>query len=69
MAKKVELHIEIDKNGKIHVKPEGTEGPECLELMAFLDTIPGFNVIETKKEDDFYKKTSLNSKVNSKTSN
>lgn len=56
MAKKVEIHIEVDAEGKIHVKPEGTEGPECLDLMAFLDKIPGFNVVEVKKEDEYYKK-------------
>jgi len=67
MAKKVELHIEIDKNGQIHVKPEGTEGPECLKLMEFLDKIPGFNVIETHKEDDYYKKSAVKPHVQNQT--
>jgi transcriptional regulator of aromatic amino acid metabolism len=47
MSKKVELIIEIDKNGKILVTPKNTVGKECMELMAFLDKIDGITVIET----------------------
>jgi hypothetical protein len=55
MSKKVELIIEIDKKGKITVTPKGTVGPECLELMAFLDKIEGFNVLETTPNEDMGK--------------
>jgi acetyl-CoA C-acetyltransferase len=41
MAKEVELNIHIDKNGKVVVEPKGTSGKECLDLMKFLDKIPG----------------------------
>ena len=41
MAKEVELNIKIAKDGK-----------ECLDLMKFLDKIPGFEVKETKPNKD-----------------
>ena len=52
MAKEVELNIKIDKNGKITVEPKGTSGKECLDLMKFLDKIPGFEVKETTSNKD-----------------
>lgn len=52
MAKEVELNIKIDKNGKITVEPKGTSGKECLDLMKFLDKIPGFEVKETTPNKD-----------------
>jgi hypothetical protein len=52
MAKKVDLCIEIDEDAHIHVSPEGTEGTECLNLMAFLDTIEGFTTVETLRHKD-----------------
>jgi len=54
--KEVELNFIIDKDGKIQVEPKGTEGSECLDLMAFLDRIPGFEVLETITNDDMKKK-------------
>ena len=44
MAKEVELNIKIGKDGKVVVEPKGTSGKECLDLMKFLDKIPGFSV-------------------------
>lgn len=62
MAKKVNIEIEIDEQGKIHASPDGTEGTECLNLLAFLDKIPGLTVLETVKNDDFKtKKVQINS--------
>jgi hypothetical protein len=55
MSKKVELIIEIDEKGKILVTPKGTLGKECLELMAFLDKIEDFDVIETIANEDMGK--------------
>ena len=55
MSKKVELIIEIDEQGKIVVTPKGTVGKECLELMAFLDKIDSFEVLETIFNDDMHK--------------
>lgn len=55
MSKKVELIIEIDKTGKITVTPKGTVGKECLDLMAFLDKIESFDVIETILNSDIDK--------------
>lgn len=52
MSKRVELIIEIDREGKIKVTPKGTVGTECLELMAFLDKIKDFNVLETIPNED-----------------
>ena len=52
MAKEVELNIKIDKNGKVTVEPKGTSGKECLDLMKFLDKIPGFQVKETTPNKD-----------------
>lgn len=65
MSKKVELIVEIDETGKIKVTPKGTAGPECLELMAFLDKIEDFNVIETKANEDMGRevKTSIKNKI------
>jgi hypothetical protein len=65
MSKKVELIIEIDEKGKIKVTPKGTVGPECLELMAFLDKIEDFEVIETIANEDMGKniKESIKNKI------
>lgn len=52
MAKEVELNIKIGKDGKVEVEPKGTSGKECLELMKFLDKIPGFAVKETAPNKD-----------------
>ena len=52
MAKEVELNIKIGKDGKITVEPKGTSGKECLDLMKFLDKIPGFTVKETTPNED-----------------
>ena len=52
MAKEVELNIKIGKDGKVTVEPKGTSGKECLELMKFLDKIPGFVVKETTPNKD-----------------
>ena len=49
-SKKVELLIEITEDGKINASPKGTQGTECLDLMAFLDKIPGLTVEETVKQ-------------------
>jgi nitrate reductase NapAB chaperone NapD len=51
MAKPVKLKVDVDKNGKILVTIEGTQGTECLTHMAFLDNIPGLNVVETERVD------------------
>jgi len=53
MAKKVELNIEIDKDGKIVCESIGTSGPECLDLMSFIDKIPGFAVVDVKRKSEF----------------
>ena len=52
MAKEVELNIHIDKNGKVVVEPKGTSGKECLDLMKFLDKIPGFVIKDTTPNKD-----------------
>lgn len=52
MAKEVELNIKISKDGKVLVEPKGTSGAECLDLMKFLDKIPGFVVKETTPNRD-----------------
>lgn len=52
MAKEVELNIKIGKDGKVTVEPKGTSGSECLDLMKFLDKIPGFTVKETTPNKD-----------------
>ena len=55
MSKEVELEITISKTGKVEIVPKGTSGTECLDLMKFLDKIPGFNVKETTPNDDMKK--------------
>lgn len=50
--KEVKLVITVDADGKIHVKPEGTVGKECLELMKCIEKIQGFKVEETIMNDD-----------------
>jgi hypothetical protein len=52
MSKEVELNIKIDKDGKVIVTPKGTQGKECLDLMKFLDKIPGLNVVSTVPNAD-----------------
>lgn len=56
-SKPVELHIELDEKAELHVVPKGTEGAECLDLMAFLEKIPGFTVLESTPNEDMKKKT------------
>ena len=57
MSKEIELNIEISKNGKVTVTPKGTAGKECLEIMKFLDKIAGFEVSETKANEDMKKES------------
>lgn len=52
MSKEVNLKISIDKNGKVIVTPENTEGAECLDLMKFLDKIPGVTTETTPIKHD-----------------
>ena len=56
MAKPIDLEIEIDENGDIQVKVNGTEGTECLDVMAFLDSIESLIVEETISTDDMQTK-------------
>jgi hypothetical protein len=55
MSKEIELHVTIDKTGKVIVTPKGTQGKECLDLMKFLDKIKGFEVSETTPNEDMKK--------------
>jgi hypothetical protein len=64
MAKEVELNIHIDKNGKVVVEPKGTSGKECLDLMKFLDKIPGFTVKETTPNEDMKRNVSVDVQSN-----
>ena len=57
MSKEIELNIEISKNGKVTVTPKGTAGKECLEIMKFFDKIAGFEVSETKANEDMKKES------------
>ena len=52
MSKEIELNIEIDEKGNVKVTPKGTVGKECLDLMKFLDKIPGFVVKDTTPNKD-----------------
>ena len=52
MSKEVELEIKISSTGKVEVVPKGTTGKECLDLMKFLDKIPGFSVKDTTPNKD-----------------
>jgi putative aminopeptidase FrvX len=56
MAKEVTLEVQIDEKGQIHVEPKGTQGAECLNLMAFLDKVKGLTVVETTPNDDMKEK-------------
>lgn len=60
MSKEVELEITIDKNGKLHVNPKGTEGNECIDLMKFIDKINGSKNITTIPNDDMNKQKIIN---------
>ncbi|NDB81027.1 DUF2997 domain-containing protein [archaeon] len=56
MAKPVDLVINIDEDGNIEVKINGTEGTECLDVMSFLDKIESLIVEETISTDDMQTK-------------
>ncbi len=56
MAKPVDLTIEIDEDGNIKVKVNGTEGTECLDVMSFLDNIESLIVEETISTEDMQTK-------------
>jgi acylphosphatase len=69
MSKEVELKITIKKDGTVEVVPSGTVGKECLDLMKFLDKVPGLNVTSTKENDDMKKTSHYDNSVNVKPSN
>ena len=64
MSKEVELEIKISSTGKVEVMPKGTSGKECLDLMKFLDKIPGFTVKETTPNDDMKRNISVEVQLN-----
>ena len=64
MSKEVELEIKISSTGKVEVVPKGTSGKECLDLMKFLDKIPGFTVKETTPNDDMKRNENVEIKSN-----
>jgi len=55
MAKEIELHIEIDKQGNVVVTPKGTQGKECLDILKFLDKLEGVEVKENVANEDMKK--------------
>ena len=64
MSKEVELEIKISATGKVEVVPKGTSGKECLDLMKFLEKIPGFTVKETTPNDDMKRNENVEIKSN-----
>jgi hypothetical protein len=52
MAKPVQMIVEIDENGELHIEADGTSGTECVDLLKFLDFVNGLTVVESKKIDD-----------------
>lgn len=57
MPKEINLEIEISEDGEnIRVKVNGTEGPECLDVMSFLDSIDSLVVEDTISTDDMQTK-------------
>jgi len=57
MAKEINLEIEISEDGEsIKVKVNGTEGPECLDVLSFLDNVESLLVEETISTDDMQTK-------------
>lgn len=52
MAKQVEMIVEIDENGELHVEAGGTVGNECVDLLKFLDFVNGLIIVESGKTDD-----------------
>ena len=64
MSKEVELEIKISSTGKVEVVPKGTSGKECLDLMKFLDKIPGFTVKETTPNEDMKRNENVEIKSN-----
>ena len=53
MAKKQELEVSIDDDGKISIKVVGVAGPECLELTKALEESLGI-VVDRQKTGEFY---------------
>jgi hypothetical protein len=51
MSKEISLNVRIDTKGRLHVKPDGTQGEECVDLMEFIKTIPGLSIVETQRVD------------------
>lgn len=52
MAKPVQMIVEIDENGELHIEADGTSGTECLDLLKFLDFVNGLTVVESGRTDD-----------------
>jgi hypothetical protein len=65
MSKEVELNIKITKNGKIEMSPSGTQGPECLDLMNFIEKIAGMKniVIDLNENIKYSQKEIINSEI------
>lgn len=51
MSKEISLNVRIDTKGQLHVKPDGTQGEECVDLMEFIKTIPGLSIVKTERVD------------------
>jgi len=57
MPKLIDVEVEISEDGEnIKVKVNGTEGPECLDVLSFLDNIESLIVEETISTDDMQTK-------------
>lgn len=57
MAKEISLEIEISEDGEsVKVKVNGTEGPECLDVLSFLDNVESLIVQDTISTDDMQTK-------------
>lgn len=52
MSKSVQMIVEIDENGELHVEADGTSGNECVDLLKFLDFVQSLEVIESRRTDD-----------------
>ena len=54
MAQRKELQIMIGKDGKIELKVQGVNGPECIKTTDFLTDNLG-TVLSQEKTSDYYK--------------
>ena len=66
MAVKVEIEVTIDEDGEVKMETHGLKGKKCIDELNSFEKPLG-TIKETQKTSEYYEKSSVLSKVRSKT--